>query len=633
MSDSFRLLFLFILFFLIPTSLLLFISFFLPGEAIANGQQSYVEGEVIVKLKDRSTEQETHTFLGKAQASRGMSLKASFPQMQMYHYALRKGQTVEQMVQDLTEDPNVEYAEPNYLLYKANLPAGIQTMSVEDMEILAEERSNLATDAAINPIQHSSLETFGVTSRDSSSVPKPRVAIIDTGLDPNHPVFVDSEALWVNEGEIPDNNIDDDGNGYKDDMYGWNFVDNSGTIYDDDGHGTHVAGIILGVTQDIFIEPFEEAKIEIMALKFLNADGVGSTSDAIKAIHYAVENGAHILNNSWGGGSYSTALHEAVAYTYKKGLVFVAAAGNSGKNNDDEPTYPASYDVPHIMSIAATTSQDGLASFSNFGTGSVDMGSPGVLILSTIPDERYGLSSGTSMAAPFVSGVAALALRKSPEMLGYQVKSIIFQASDPINALVSKVSQESRVNVASVVNLAQDATVETSQPHYSFSAAERELASILGNASCGRVTYFRSQGGGPSMQNPHHGGRALVFFGIMLIPILVIYGLRRRQFKGQGERKHERLHLESEVKVAIGDSHLVGSISSASLGGVQLNTEAMLEQGGIVTMKITSPDGKEQVEVQGQVVWRKEKEAYGVQFAQPQKAAFAWISSCSHQPK
>ncbi len=135
----------------------------------------------------------------------------------------------------------------------------------------------------------------------SSTVPtvKPIVAVIDTGLDINHSVIRNTGALWTNPNETPGDGIDNDGNGYIDDVHGWNYVDNNGNMYDDDGHGTHVAGIILSVDQNIYTTPLRQSKIQIMPLKFLNANGVGTTSNAIRAVYYAVNNGARVLNNSW----------------------------------------------------------------------------------------------------------------------------------------------------------------------------------------------------------------------------------------------------------------------------------------------------------------------------------------------
>ena len=604
----------------------LYILLLLLLRGVSLAQPAYVDGEIIVKLKKSVSQRETHAFKGKAQ--KGLFLKNSFHQMNMYHYALKPGKSVEQVVEELQKDPNVEYAEPNYILSKASLDNKIGKMSLEDLKTLSREESYLPTDANIRAVEV--WETLPNAAL-KSNVPPPIVAVIDTGLDITHKTFVDSGVLWTNPNEIAGNNIDDDGNGYVDDVYGWNFIHNSGTIIDDDGHGTHVSGIVLGVGQDIY--PGEEersisqSRVQIMPLKFLDKNGIGNTSDAISAIHYAIENGARILNSSWGGPNYSAALHEAVAYTYHQGVVFVAAAGNSGEDNDFAPIYPASYEVPHVMSIAATTSLDKLASFSNFGVGSVDLGSPGVLILSTLPNNSYGISSGTSMAAPFVSGVAALMLLETPNMLGHQIKSIIFQEADHIESLVSKISQESRLNVESAINFARQASVESTQPEYTFTSGDRSLASLTASGGCGTVAKMNSFELGKPFGKSRSLWGALLFLSLLSLPVLLTQWFRRQR-RHPGQRKHDRFKIDSEIKVNIGgeETGLVGSISTISLGGMQLNTEAMLEQGGVVTMNVTSPNGKEQIQVEGCVVWRREKEAYGVQFAKAEESTFQSIS-------
>ena len=582
-------------------------------------QKQYVEGEVIVRLRDGVSQTETYSFMGKAQGEQGLSLKTSLPKMKMYHYTFKLGKSTEQMIQELKEDPNVEYAEPNYILTKASV-SEIQVMSVEEIEAFAREM--------VSQYPHTSADIRAVDLWDDfmekSDVSDPIVvAVIDTGLDMEHDVFVESDAIWTNIDEVPGNKVDDDNNNYVDDIHGWNFVNQSPVIIDDDGHGTHVSGIILGVGQNLLEDPLAISSIRLMPLKFLDENGIGSTADAVKAIYYAIENGARVLNNSWGGSNYSVALHEAIVYSYQKGAIFVAASGNNGSDNDTEPIYPASYDVPHVMSVAATTVEDQLATFSNFGSNSVDVGSPGVFIWSTVPDNSYGYSSGTSMAAPFVSGLAALMLVEVPEMQGYQVKSIIFQESDHAEGLVSKTSQESRINIQGAIQNAQTALVQKSQPEYTLTATERELAAaVSGAGGCG--TVYR----GPKGGSGKGGGwkKVFLFCSIMMIPVLLTKYLRRHV--SSPKRQHDRFQMDSDIRIKIDGSNFVGSVSTVSLGGLQVNTQALLEEGGIVNMTVSSPDGKEQIKVQGQVVWRKEKEAYGVQFAREDGgSAFEFLSA------
>ncbi|USN48750.1 MAG: S8 family serine peptidase [Pseudobdellovibrionaceae bacterium] len=571
--------------------------------------QDYVEGEVIVKLKADEGTTDSYAFLGKAYSSKNMALKNKWGRLNLYHFSFKSGKggkSVHQIVEELKSDPTVEYAEPNYIIRKASVTGLSETFSKSEIQTMAAGGGYLATGAPIQAVE--------VWSTLSTPPPKPVVAIIDTGLDTSHEVFVDSHAIWSNPSEIPGNGIDDDGNGFTDDVNGWNFVTGDGNMYDDDGHGTHVAGIVLGTGLDIFQTPFDESKVQIMPLKFLDGQGVGKTSDAIKAIYYAVNNGAQVLNNSWGGPSYSKSLHEAVVYSYNAGTSFVVAAGNSGKDNDSTPMYPANLDVPNVISVAATDDSDYLASFSNYGFLSVHLASPGVFVLSTVPGNSYGTSSGTSMAAPFVAGVAALMKLESPQMRGYQIRDIIMSKGDHASSLNHKVATEARVNVKSAVDQARVAELYSNDPSYSM--ADRGLASAAASGGgCGLVTkvYRDFNKGGPgsgATPSPSLWYIGLVI-GLLLLPLAIASILRRQQ---PSRRQYERFVVNTAVTVKSGERELVASISSLSMGGVKLDTDALLEQGGIVKMTISSPDGGDDLQVEGRVVWSEARKSYGVQF-------------------
>ena len=592
------------------------------------GAQDYVPGEIIVKLKSGHGSAASYAFMGKASSDKEMLLKQSFGKMNMYHYGLKKGQSVESAVKDLQSDPNVEYAEPNYYLSKPKEAAMDQAFTAQEVQAAAVQAQSTGTATGAN---------IGVQSvwTSSSGMPsvRPIVAVIDTGLDTTHSVIVGTGALWTNPGEIPGNGIDDDGNGYIDDVHGWNYVDNSPTIYDDDNHGTHVTGIILSVDQNIFTTPLHQSKIQIMPLKFLNGNGVGTTSNAIRAIYYAVNNGASVLNNSWGGSSYSSALNEAVAYTYSKGALFVAAAGNLGTNNDSAPMYPANYDVPNVVSVAATTDYDYLASFSNYGSGTVHLGSPGVYIWSTIPNNSFTFLSGTSMATPFVSGTAAQMTVGSPGMLGYQLRTILLGQTQAIAQLNGKVSSAGRLNSASAVSYAKTASVDSTQPAYNFNYnGDRQLASnVAGNAGgCGMVHKLQDSGGGGG-EPPFGLGAAAGVVAIVLLPLVILLGVRMRA--PEQRRKHERFQINSDVRISVGDRELVGSVSSLSLGGAQVNTSALLQDGGLITLSISSPDGLEKVEVAGRVVWSAANKAYGVAFEEAPQSALARMADWTRNLK
>lgn len=581
--------------------------------------QGYVPGEVIVKLKSSVSQNQSYHFLGKATMNK-MSLKTSFNRMQMYHFQGKMGQSVESMIAEIQQDPSVEYAEPNYYFTKASLGRVEQTFSAAAIEKMSKEGVSLS---AYEPLPSHALSSL------SSS--RTIVAVIDTGIDLTHKVFVDSDAVWVNSGEIANNGLDDDGNGYVDDVNGWNFVDNSATIYDDDDHGTHVAGTILSMGMDIYNAPFSQSPIRLMPLKFLDNSGVGKTSDAIAAIYYAVSNGAKVINNSWGGPSYSGALHEAIAFSYNRNVSFVAAAGNAGSNNDVSPMYPASYPVPHVISVAAITDSDYLASFSNYGAQSVHLGSRGVSILSTVPGnvgaQDYGYSSGTSMATPFVSGMAALMLNEKPTMLPYQTKSLIFEEALELSQLSLKVSSNGRLDPTATLSKTSSASVDTTQPGYDFSNEDRELASALSSGGgCGMVAkvYDEIRRGGPGAGSHAPTWYVLGFLILLLSPVFIASYLRQRD--PVTRRQHERFNIETDVRVRVGNKELVGSISTISMGGVCLNTNALLESGGLVSMSITSPDGNETISVEGRVVWSDAQQAYGVQFDGARQSVLEKIS-------
>jgi subtilisin family serine protease len=241
------------------------------------------------------------------------------------------------------------------------------------------------------------------------------VAVIDSGVQWNHPDFAYSGGsnIWVND-DSAGNRRDDDNNGYVDDFRGWDFYANDNNPADENGHGTHVAGIIAAAANNGIGISGTAWHCKIMPLRFLSRNGSGATSDAIAALNYAVMEGARVSNNSWGGGGYSQALSDAILAAGIKGHVFVAAAGNNGVNIDNTPFYPAAYPHSNIITVAAINNRGDLASFSNTGSVGVDIVAPGVDIASTYKSSSYAYLSGTSMAAPFVSGVLGLLASQQP---------------------------------------------------------------------------------------------------------------------------------------------------------------------------------------------------------------------------
>ena len=273
------------------------------------------------------------------------------------------------------------------------------------------------------------------------------VAVIDSGVDVSHPDL--ASIMWTNSDEIPGNGLDDDGNGFIDDIYGWDFTSEYDNIpQDEHGHGTHVSGTIAAVRNNNEGIAGVADNVKIMALRFLDKNGNGVTSWAISALEYAVANGAKLSNNSWGGGPYESALYNAINAAGNTGHLFVAAAGNNGLNIDSIPVYPASYDLENILSVAAINSSGSLAGFSNYGVNSVDIAAPGVAIFSTMSADSsacttsppcYTSWNGTSMAAPHASGVAALMLGINNSLTPEELIQNILDTARPTATLNGKI--------------------------------------------------------------------------------------------------------------------------------------------------------------------------------------------------
>lgn len=271
----------------------------------------------------------------------------------------------------------------------------------------------------------------------------PVVAVIDSGVQYSHPDL--QPNIWSNSGEIPDDGIDNDGNGYVDDVNGYNWVSKNSNPDDDNQHGTHVAGTIGAVGNNGFGVAGVNHTVRIQCLKVLDDKGSGYTSDIASAVIYAASNGANVINMSLGGSSPDEVFRAAIVEAGEKGVLVVVAAGNESSNNDTRPSYPANYGLPNMISVAATDENDALADFSNYGAAKVDIAAPGVRILSTVPNS-YASFSGTSMASPHVAGVAAL-IKAVNSSLGYAtIKSLILNQADTVSQLTGMVQTGGRLN-------------------------------------------------------------------------------------------------------------------------------------------------------------------------------------------
>ncbi len=406
-------------------------------------RKQFVDGEIIVKFRSAepsfsisraggfavSTSQKPlikKLFKHMKNARGGFSVSSAsndtIDEAGVYKITVAGRQDVKDLAAEIKNDPNVEYAEPNYLY---------QTSSSAPVE------SEIALQSAMSKVGASSAWDVIETLTGEAVV-----AVIDTGVDYTHPAL--AQHIWANTKEIPNNGTDDDGNGYIDDIRGWNFVDvpadwlaqgeHSGpdnNVMDFLGHGTHVSGIIANLDWNCKIMPVRAG--------YEGSDGGGylELSDIAEALHYAADNGADVINMSFGCEYDSDILKEAIDYAYSKGCVMVAAAGNVDSYDCGQPFYPAAYD--HVIAVAAVDEDDRLAiwnldAFSNFGTF-VAICAPGTNILSTLPHDTYGYESGTSMASPFVAGVAAMLRSQHKDWTPEQVEARIQQTADNIYGL------------------------------------------------------------------------------------------------------------------------------------------------------------------------------------------------------
>jgi subtilisin family serine protease len=345
-------------------------------------------------------------------------------------------------IHTLEQDPRVAYAEPNFILHAAdtpNDPSFTQEWGLNNTG----QQVNFTTGTPDADID--APEAWSV----SHGSPDVTVAVIDTGVDMAHPDL--AQNIWINQGEncsgCRNNGIDDDGDGYVDDWRGWDFVNHDNDPTDDNGHGTHVSGTIAATGNNGVGTTGVTWNSKIMALKFLDSQGSGSTEDAISAILYARAKGVPIMNNSWGGGDFSQALEDAIELTDQSGELFVAAAGNDFTNTDQEPFWPSSYQLPNLISVGASDQFDRKAWFSNYGVRTVDLSAPGTNIYSTWKGSTYRFADGTSMATPHVSGAAALVKAVFPNASGVGLKALLLRTVDPVAALAGASRTAGRLNV------------------------------------------------------------------------------------------------------------------------------------------------------------------------------------------
>jgi subtilisin family serine protease len=444
---------------------MVFVGLICSGLTAVASAAEYKEGEVIVKYKKHANRSRnvmnvlyTQTKVDKVRHFRG--ILSGYEQLY-----LEKGAKVEDAIATLKANTDVEYAQPNYMIYaypakdlrqKATEFVRTGVNLFEDSCTLpwlpckpAEGKPALNDPPAeVNPpvadpeiSKAYGLTKIGAVSAWNTSTKGDKnfvVAVIDTGIDYNHEDLAFN--VWRNPN--PKNN----------DITGYDFVHDDGMPFDDNEHGTHTSGTVGAVGGNGLGVSGVNQRVSIMGLKFLNKDGSGTSADAIRAIDYAIEHGAKVLSNSWGGhgdDGQNQALYDAIERAKAKDVLFIAAAGNESVDNDgNDPAFPASFNNDNLIAVAATDKNDTMASFSNWGKKSVHLAAPGVGVYSTVPGNQYASFSGTSMACPHVAGAAALLWSKNPSWNYKKVKEVLMSTVDAVQELSDKTVTGGRLNIA-----------------------------------------------------------------------------------------------------------------------------------------------------------------------------------------
>ena len=408
----------------------------------------YKEGEVIVKLKSEVKKQGIQKL-----QSAGFHPLRLISKRNIYLMRIPEGLSVEEAIKRLRGFPEIEYAEPNYIVKKASLPNDLY-FSLQ--WALNNEGQTVNGFTGLSDADIDGPEAWDICRGSQDIV----VAVIDTGIDYNHP---DIEAnIWRNIHETCNDGIDNDNNGYVDDCIGWNFAYKNNDPMDDDGdgHGTHVAGIIGAVGNNAIGVSGVNWAIRLMPLKFLSSDGTGYMADVLEAIEYAIDNGARFINASYTYPQSCVRIFPSqlernmIRAAGERGILFVAAAGNYGCNNDRTPFYPASHPLDNIISVAASDMKDSLTWWSNYGLNSVHVAAPGFNIYSTIRRDLkgygniygYDFMSGTSMATPFVSGLSALIMSCRQGLSHLDVKELVLSSVDQKQDFIDKTVSGGRIN-------------------------------------------------------------------------------------------------------------------------------------------------------------------------------------------
>ncbi len=413
------------------------------AEASLRGRE-FKEGEIVFKLKPSEALSEEYSL----EQLDSFSLD-KLNEQPIVRAKLPEGVGVKEALAALRSDPSVAYAEPNAVyslpdFTETELPAEgtLDSPEPNDLDRRLWGLKNTGRRGGTAGADINATEAWKTTIGDKKY--GPLIAVIDTGIDYKHPDLADN--MWTNPGEVPNDGIDNDGNGVIDDVHGYNAFAQTGDPMDDHSHGTHCAGTIAAVGDNGHGIVGVNWEANLMAVKIFDSRGNTSLDAILRGLDYAAKMGADITNNSWGDSSPSEAIKDAFGRMDE--TVHFAAAGNNRNNNDYRNYYPCGHDLPNIVAVAATDRNDKKPVFSNYGLRTVHVAAPGAEILSTVADGSYGVYSGTSMASPHVAGVAGLLLTEFPELTPQQVKERLIYNSDPVPALSRASQSRGRINAA-----------------------------------------------------------------------------------------------------------------------------------------------------------------------------------------